>query len=97
MTNRKKILLALAVGIVGAAAAHTVPQDVQCQVRAQAKEARPITAWWGTLYPKFCFAELPENTGENINEKTNGNADKKIDKKTADVKISFWLARVLDW
>lgn len=97
MTNKKKILLALAVGMVGAASVNTVPQDVQCQIQAQVKEARPITAWWGTLYPKFCFAELPDNTGENINEKTNENTDKKIDKKTADVKISFWLARVLDW
>lgn len=85
MTSRKKILLALTVGMVGAAAVNTVPQNVQCQIRAQVKEARPITGWWGTLYPKFCFAELPEN----INEKTNEN--------TADVKISFWLARVLDW
>lgn len=93
MTDKKKILLALAVGMVGAAAVNTVSQDVQCQIRTQVREARPISAWWGTLYPRFCFAEFPEN----INKKTNENTDKKIDKKTADVKISFWLARVIDW
>lgn len=75
-SKRKKLLLALAVGMAGALAMNAVPKK---------EEQRPVTVWWGTLYPKFCFAEIPENTDENI------------DKKTADIKISFWLARVLDW
>ena len=42
-----------------------------------------LTAWWGTLYPEFCYSQLPENAGET------GGKPK--------VKISFWLAHVLDW
>ena len=38
-------------------------------------------AWWGTLYPKFCFSQFPE---ENKGQKD-------------DIKISFWLAQALDW
>jgi hypothetical protein len=38
-----------------------------------------MTAWWGTLYPEFCFSDIPEGS-----ERT-------------DIKISFWLARVLNW
>ena len=42
--------------------------------------ARPqMYAWWGTLYPEFCF-EKGEDAGES---------------KT--VKLSFWLAKALDW
>lgn len=35
-----------------------------------------LTAWWGTLYPKFCFSETSSGS---------------------EVKISFWLAKVLGW
>ena len=36
-------------------------------------------AWWGTIYPEFCFEKVEDN-GEN-----------------KPVKISFWLAKALDW
>ena len=35
-----------------------------------------LTAWWGTLYPKFCFSETSSGS---------------------EVKISFWLAKVMGW
>ena len=38
-----------------------------------------LYAWWGTIYPEFCFEKV-ENNGEN-----------------KPVKISFWLAKALDW
>lgn len=48
----------------------------------------PHLAWWGTLYPQFCFSKMEELKGE---EKScwefQGNP----------VKISFWLAKALDW
>lgn len=44
------------------------------------KSAQPqMYAWWGTLYPEFCFEK-----GEDADES-----------KT--VKLSFWLAKALDW
>lgn len=36
-------------------------------------------AWWGTLYPEFCFEK-------------GGDTD-----ETKPVKLSFWLAKALDW
>ena len=38
-----------------------------------------VYAWWGTIYPEFCFEKVEDN-GEN-----------------KPVKISFWLAKALDW
>ncbi len=26
---------------------------------------RLTNAWWGTLYPEFCYSEVPEDTAEN--------------------------------
>lgn len=40
----------------------------------------PALAWWGTMYPQFCFAEKSV-------EDTEGR----------EVKISFWLAKHLEW
>lgn len=42
----------------------------------------PALAWWGSMYPQFCFAEKEE---ENAQE------------KEQEVKISFWLAKQLEW
>lgn len=38
-------------------------------------------AWWGSMYPQFCFAEKEEDNT----------------KEEAEVKISFWLAKQLEW
>lgn len=38
-----------------------------------------LYAWWGTLYPEFCFEK-------------GGDTD-----ETKPVKLSFWLAKALDW
>lgn len=45
-----------------------------------------VLAWWGVMYPEFCFAEKQE---EPIKEKDR--------EKHPRVKISFWLAKALDW
>lgn len=45
-------------------------------------------AWWGSIYPDFCFAR-PLQTEEENKEK-----DQTAENK---VKISFWLAKALDW
>lgn len=40
-------------------------------------------AWWGTLYPAFCFGKIAEKKdGDNIR---------------IHPKISFYLAKLLDW
>lgn len=47
------------------------------------KETDGIMAWWGTMYPRFCFAEVEE---ENELE---GDAQER------EVKMSFWVVEVL--
>lgn len=42
-------------------------------------------AWWGTLYPRFCFS-APVREEESRTEDTREK-----------VKISFWLAKAFDW
>ena len=42
-----------------------------------AAASRRLVAWWGTLYPQFCFEGDPEHA--------------------KGVKVSFWLAKVLNW
>lgn len=59
--------------------AGNVREDSKIAERRQEQTA--VTAWWGTLYPKFCFSQFPE---ENKGQKD-------------DIKISFWLAQALDW
>lgn len=44
-----------------------------------------VVAWWGSIYPEFCFSEL------NYEEEG-------VEKNTSEQgpKISFWLAKALD-
>lgn len=46
-------------------------------------------AWWGTLYPKFCFAD---GVGENAEEKGGENTWNLGNS----LKISFWLAKAFE-
>ena len=76
----KRLSVSLAAGLAGILLAVTVPDRMQ-QIVQKKQEQAVVTAWWGTLYPKFCFSRFPAE-----------NKDKKDD-----IKVSFWLARVIDW
>lgn len=62
--RKYRIWISLAAGLAGIIVMTAVPGDSL------------LTAWWGTLYPKFCFSETSSGS---------------------EVKISFWLAKVLGW
>lgn len=47
-----------------------------------------IQGWWGAIYPEFCFAQAKEESREQSQER---------DTEESRPKISFWLAKVLDW
>lgn len=49
----------------------------------------PVTAWWGTMYPGFCFSEKPEEACFFEDSLNTASAPKR--------KISFWLAKALNW
>jgi hypothetical protein len=48
------------------------------------------TAWWGTLYPKFCFAQKEQ-------ENSAGQAKEEGEETYSQPKISFYLAKFFDW
>ena len=76
----KKLAVTLTAGMLGVFLVETVPARVY-KIVENRQEQTAVTAWWGTLYPKFCFSQLPtEDKG-----------------KKDDIKISFWLAQALDW
>ena len=76
----KKMMIAFTAGVAGAVLAMTMPEQIQRIVQKR-QEQTAVVGWWGTLYPKFCFSQVPE---ENKDQKD-------------DIKISFWLAQALDW
>lgn len=47
--------------------------------------AAGTTAWWGTMYPEFCFSD--SLNGETGSDGAENNRPR----------ISFWLAKALDW
>jgi hypothetical protein len=49
-----------------------------------------MTAWWGTLYPKFCFAQKEQ-------ENSAGQAKEEGEETYSRPKISFYLAKFFDW
>lgn len=49
---------------------------------------RPV-AWWGALYPEFCFAEDPQKEENDQNETE--------EEEECRPKISFWLAKAFNW
>ena len=73
MNKKQKNLISIF--LIGAA---VLSMLAGCGKKAE-KEPEQMTAWWGTLYPEFCFSDIPEGSDRT------------------DIKISFWLAHVLNW
>lgn len=79
-SETKRLAFTLAAVLAGAILTVAMPESIQRTAQIRREEAA-VTAWWGTLYPKFCFSRFPAVNKE----------------KNDDIKISFWLARVIDW
>lgn len=74
--RKKRIFISLLAGAAGAALAAG-------GLRIPAGTG--TAAWWGTMYPEFCFS---------------ASADREEDRDGAEnnrPRISFWLAKALDW
>lgn len=80
---RRKLSFVLFVAAVGVLMMRAMPgmSGKIAKIAERRQEQTAVTAWWGTLYPQFCFSQFPE---ENKGQKD-------------DIKISFWLAQALDW
>lgn len=94
--NRRRHLICIMFSIIIAAAlliySNIYPQRMTEIRKAEMQKADTkktdtqqeyLTAWWGTLYPQFCYAEIPESEDGT--------------QRKPKVKISFWLAQVWDW
>ena len=55
-SRRNRILVAILAGML---AASGVSGDLSALSRREPSPS--LTAWWGSLYPKFCYAETPEH------------------------------------
>lgn len=86
INRRNRLIISAAVGVLAAFAGSAVGESsVRGSLFSDSMtEKQAVTAWWGTLYPEFCFSrQIPENY-----------EDPRLD---GEVKISFWLAKALDW
>lgn len=75
--KKNRIIISLVTGIFAAMLSAGTIQNFSPQ---------KSLAWWGVLYPEFCFSPKPREIT--------------IEKNTEEhpcVKISFWLAKALDW
>lgn len=66
-----------ATGII-AAAPHMEKPDV------------PLMAWWGTIYPGFCFSEVPQEETKEIAESELEHPDE------VQFRTSFWVADFIE-
>ena len=83
-SRKYRLWAALAAGIASVLLSVAVP-DAGEMGRSFMTQDTAVMSWWETLYPKFCFA------------KNNSPKDFSEDVEKDDVKISFWLAKVLGW
>lgn len=54
-----------------------------CTIHPEEMVKKPLpVAWWGSLYPKFCFGKICTEEKEDMEIRP---------------KISFYLAKLFDW
>lgn len=75
--KRYRFMISVLAGILAAVLTSVTPKS--------SRGLAPL-AWWGTLYPEFCFVRQ-----EKVSDLQNHN-----DTRTG-VKVSFWLAKAFDW
>lgn len=83
MRNKKhRICLSIAAAMAAAGITAAIPHTEKPDV--------PLMAWWGTLYPKFCFSEVPREeateTAESEMEYPGG----------VHIRTSFWVADFIE-
>ena len=86
--NCRKRLAAFVLAAFLAASAVRETARMEAGEWVPAQEQPALLAWWGTLYPDFCFGVHGERADDKKNAK---------EPWASGVKISFWLAQALDW
>lgn len=81
LKNRgNRLMVSLLAGLAGAVLLAGMPA---------VKEPGGMMAWWGTMYPKFCFAEMPE---EDADESTAVDED---GTRGREMKTTLWIVEFL--
>lgn len=98
LKNRgNRLMVALLAGLAGAVLLAGMP--ALPGMTATVKEPGGMMAWWGTMYPKFCFAEVQEDDGGSAGD-GNGTAGETAN-ETADemqegqMKTKLWIVEFL--
>ena len=74
--KENRLLFSLLVGLAAAA--------LLCGIQWN-NSRRNVMAWWGSIYPEFCFSELNYNVTD---------VEKNMSEQSP--KISFWLAKAFE-
>lgn len=106
LKNRgNRLMVALLAGLAGAVLLAGVPGLPGMTVNV--KEPGGMMAWWGTMYPKFCFAEVQEDEAERIGDEAasgtgtaNGTADETAkgtsnEMHEGQIKTKLWIVEFL--
>lgn len=86
--RRYRLRAALAAGLAAVMLGQIFPKE-PAGMWISPGASQHMCGWWGTMYPKFCFAK--GGTGEESDEVYTKNG------KRGKVKVSFWLAKAFDW
>lgn len=82
LKNRgNRLLVSLLAGLAGAVLLAGMPA---------VKEPGGMMAWWGTMYPKFCFAQMPEDEGEGAAQENEDGTQGR------EMKTSLWIVEFFD-
>ncbi|MDC7289090.1 hypothetical protein NXH76_14870 [Blautia schinkii] len=96
LKNRgNRLMVALLAGLAGAVLLAGMPGLPG--MMAAVKEPGGMMAWWGTMYPKFCFAEVQEDDEESAGDGTvNGTADETANEmQWGQMKTKLWIVEFL--
>ncbi len=62
---RKRIRAAFLAGLAGAVLVNAAPGYINI-LASRNREQRAVSAWWGTIYPKFCFADAKKDGKDSV-------------------------------
>ena len=79
--KKHRVLISVLAAITAAGIISVLP--------CQGERKIPYMAWWGTLYPGFCFSEIPEDETEKVSESGQEHPQE------VQIRTSFWLAELI--
>ena len=60
-----RIKAALLAGLAGVVLVNAFPGQIR-DLAVQHRNQAAVSAWWGTIYPKFCFADVKKDGKDSV-------------------------------